>query len=76
VEEEKEEGREAAHGGVAHLEARSRPREEPDPPGTSASTTSPASPTTRRRLPPLLPRRPAAPPLFTDVLHFGQWPPR
>jgi hypothetical protein len=55
-------------GGVAHREDRSRPWEEPDPPltRTPTSPTSSSSSTSRRR-PCLLPRRQAAPPLYTDA---------
>jgi hypothetical protein len=55
-------------GGVAHREDRSRSWEEPDPPltRTPTSPTSSSSSTSRRR-PRLLPRRRAAPPLYTDA---------
>jgi hypothetical protein len=54
--------------GVVRREHRSRPSEEPDPP----STRTPTSPTsssslTSRCHPRLLPRRRAAPPLYTDA---------
>jgi hypothetical protein len=41
--------------------SRSRPREEPDPPGTPSSSASSSSSAPRRRLPPLHPRRPSRP---------------
>jgi hypothetical protein len=55
-------------GGAARHEDRSRPWEEPDPPSTRAPTspTSSSSSMSRRR-PRLLPRRQAAPPLYTDA---------
>jgi hypothetical protein len=55
-------------GGVVRREDRSRPWEEPDPPSTRTPTspTSSSSSTSRRR-PRLLPRRRAAPPLYTDT---------
>jgi hypothetical protein len=55
-------------GGVARREDRSRPWEEPDPPSTRTPTspTSSSSSTSRCR-PRLLPRRRAAPPLYTDA---------
>jgi hypothetical protein len=66
----------AARGSVVRREDWSRPREETDPPGMTTSPTSSSSPTTRRRLLPLPSHRQAAPPHFTDALHFGQWPQR
>jgi hypothetical protein len=53
--------------GADRREDRSRPWEEPDPPGTATSPASSTYPTTRRRLPLLPPRRQAAPPHYTDA---------
>jgi hypothetical protein len=57
----------AARGSADRREDRSRPWEEPDPPGTTTSPTSSTSPTPRRRLPLLPPRWQAAPPHYTDA---------
>jgi hypothetical protein len=67
----------AARGRAVRREDRSRPREEPDPPGTATSPTSSSSPPPRRRLLLLPPRRQAAPPLYTDACtsasgHIGE----
>jgi hypothetical protein len=54
-------GEESHPRGSRSPRSRSRPREEPDPPGTPASSASSSSSAPRRRLPPLLPRRPSRP---------------
>jgi hypothetical protein len=55
-------------GGAVRREDRSRPWEEPDPPSTRTPTSpTSSSPSTSRRRPRLLPRRRAAPLLYTDA---------